>query len=235
MSLAVSEIFGPTIQGEAKFTGQRCAFIRLGACNLSCSWCDTPYTWDAKRFDLKLEIAQESVENIIKQIVTMNVSMVVISGGEPLLQQKRDDFIKLLQEFYVLGIQVHIETNGTITPEPEVAELVAHFSVSPKLKNSGLKAEDRIEPEVLFAFNHLAKRQKALFKFVCSSKEDLEEVDALVRAIDINRQDVWIMPEGTTAHDIQSKSVLLADAVINKGWNFTTRLHTLIWGKERAH
>ena len=44
--LAVSEIFGPTHQGEGPSTGRLCGFVRLARCNLSCLWCDTPYTWD---------------------------------------------------------------------------------------------------------------------------------------------------------------------------------------------
>src|SRR5438046_5626962 len=45
-TLVVSEIFGPTFQGEGPSLGRRCVFLRLGACNLHCRWCDTPYTWD---------------------------------------------------------------------------------------------------------------------------------------------------------------------------------------------
>ena len=47
-SLTVSEIFGPTFQGEGPFTGRAAVFLRLGRCNLDCKWCDTPYTWDWK-------------------------------------------------------------------------------------------------------------------------------------------------------------------------------------------
>ena len=49
--LVVAEVFGPTFQGEGPSTGQRAGFVRLGRCNLDCSWCDTPYTWDWERFD----------------------------------------------------------------------------------------------------------------------------------------------------------------------------------------
>jgi organic radical activating enzyme len=49
--LLVAEMFGPTFQGEGPSAGQRAVFVRTSRCNLSCSWCDTPHTWDWSRFD----------------------------------------------------------------------------------------------------------------------------------------------------------------------------------------
>ena len=54
--LVVAEIFGPTWQGEGPSAGQVAAFVRLGLCNLTCAWCDTAYTWDRSRFDLRAEL-----------------------------------------------------------------------------------------------------------------------------------------------------------------------------------
>ena len=68
-SLVVSEIFGPTIQGEGQYAGQLVAFIRLGGCNLACSWCDTPYTWDASRFDLRNEMTRTPVNEILERVL----------------------------------------------------------------------------------------------------------------------------------------------------------------------
>ena len=49
--LNVNEIFGPTIQGEGPHTGRLVGFLRLAGCNLACSWCDTPYSWDWTKYD----------------------------------------------------------------------------------------------------------------------------------------------------------------------------------------
>ena len=62
-SLAVSEIFGPTLQGEGPSSGRRAMFLRLAGCNLSCSWCDTAYTWDWSRYDKKAEVTMMQVDN----------------------------------------------------------------------------------------------------------------------------------------------------------------------------
>jgi hypothetical protein len=55
-TLPVSEVFGPTFQGEGALRGAGASFIRLGGCNLTCRDCDTPYTWDAARYDLRAEL-----------------------------------------------------------------------------------------------------------------------------------------------------------------------------------
>src|SRR5687768_9454687 len=85
--LVVSEVFGPTWQGEGPSLGRRAGFVRLGRCNLACSWCDTPYTWDWDRFDPAVELTRMSVDAIADRIASMEVPLVVITGGEPLLQQ----------------------------------------------------------------------------------------------------------------------------------------------------
>ena len=88
MTLVVSEVFGPTLQGEGPSAGQRAGFVRLGRCSLSCSWCDTPYSWDWKRYDPAVELRELPVGEVAASIRAMDVPMVVVTGGEPLLQQR---------------------------------------------------------------------------------------------------------------------------------------------------
>src|SRR4029450_7825218 len=63
--LVVSEVFGPTFQGEGPSVGRRAGFVRLGRCNLDCSWCDTPYTWDWERHDPAVELRAGPGEGIV--------------------------------------------------------------------------------------------------------------------------------------------------------------------------
>jgi 7-carboxy-7-deazaguanine synthase len=88
-SLVVSEIFGPTCQRRGPTMGERCGFLRLMGCNLACSWCDTPYTWDAGRFNLAAEGHRMTWAAIVEELIAMDVSFVIVSGGEPLLHQKQ--------------------------------------------------------------------------------------------------------------------------------------------------
>jgi 7-cyano-7-deazaguanosine (preQ0) biosynthesis protein QueE len=226
-SLVVSEVFGPTVQGEGPSLGRRAAFLRLGRCNLDCDWCDSRFTWDWERYDPAVELAARPVAEVVAEVAAMGVDRVVVTGGEPLLQQRR--LLPFLEAASERGWVVEVETNGTIVPAPAVADLVAQFNVSPKLANSGVAPDRAIVPAALAA---LAATGKAAFKFVATGPEDLDEVQALV---DAHRLDpVWIMPEGTTAAAVAAGGRALADEVVARGWHLTTRLHVLLWGDERG-
>src|ERR1700737_3534692 len=85
--LRVSEVFGPTFQGEGPSAGQLAAFLRLSRCNLNCTWCDTPYTWDARRFDLEAETRRLSAAEAVDRLRAIRTPLIVVTGGEPLVQQ----------------------------------------------------------------------------------------------------------------------------------------------------
>src|ERR1700674_1282213 len=153
-SLVVSEVFGPTFQGEGPSIGRRCSFLRLGGCNLHCSWCDTPYTWDwtgrnGKKYDPKVELSRMSTADVMASLSATHTEMLVISGGEPLLQQRA--LLPLLEAAAERGWWTEIETAGTIAPTIETTERVSRFNVSPKLANSGNRLERRYVPTALDA------------------------------------------------------------------------------------
>src|SRR3977135_1497228 len=108
MTLVVSELFGPTLQGEGPSAGQRAGFVRLGRCSLNCAWCDTPYSWDWKRYDPAVELRELEVGAVAARIRAMDVPMVIVPGGEPLLQQRA--VVALLR--LLPGLAVEVETNG---------------------------------------------------------------------------------------------------------------------------
>jgi 7-carboxy-7-deazaguanine synthase len=226
-TLLVSEVFGPTLQGEGVSLGQTVGFVRLGCCNLHCKWCDTPYTWDSSRFDLKAELAPIPVADIHRKLMDMRVARVVISGGEPLLQHRR--LRALLSLLADSGIAVEIETNGTIAPSSDVLDLVSLFTVSPKLANSGEHWDRRIRPEAIAI---LRDSGKAVFKFVASRETDLVEISSLVGQFDL--RPVYVMPEGTTVESQIAGLRQLAPGAISLGYRITPRLHVLLWGNERG-
>lgn len=232
--LIVSEVFGPTFQGEGPSVGRRAGFVRLGRCNLDCgagagaTWaCDTPYTWDWRRFSEEVELTTISVGAIVEQLEGMDVELVVITGGEPLLQQRR--LVPLVEACTRRGWKVEVETNGTIAPRHDFADNVAQFNVSPKLPNSGVLAERALRPDALAA---LQDSGKAVFKFVAAEAAELDEVAAVVDGYGL--APVWVMPAGTSTEEILHVSRDLADAVLARGWQLGTRLHILLWGDSRG-
>lgn len=223
-----------SVQGEGPSLGRRCAFLRLGGCNLSCQWCDTPYTWDWQgtsnagiKYDPKVELHRRTVTSVAKELLDLGVDLVVISGGEPLSQQARlHPLVDLLRE---RGVGIEIETNGTRVPSPRLVDAGVRFNVSPKLSHSGDSADKRIVPTALRRF---AGIPNASFKFVCRDLGDLDEVAELVSTMGISS--VWIMPEGQDKTDIEKHMQNLANSAVERGWNITTRLHTLVWGQKRG-
>jgi len=236
MSLYVSEIFGPTIQGEGPTAGKRCAFVRLMTCNLTCSWCDTPYTWDFTGLNGTAYKREEqetfmSVEDIYQTIKKLDVERVVFSGGEPMMQKR--ELIPIFELLAHEGIQIEIETNGTIIPEAELFPFITQINCSPKLNNSGLLLKKRRKIEVLKAM--MASGTPVAFKFVCQSKVCLDEVEEIQLEAGIPDRNIWIMPEGRSTDELNKHMEVIADDAIARGWNITPRTHVAIWGATRGH
>jgi hypothetical protein len=78
----------------------------------------------------------------------------------------------------------------------------------------------------------LARLPSSTFKFVCRELADLDEVAELSDTFGITS--VWIMPEGQSREEVDDHMQKLVSAVIDRGWNTTTRLHTLVWGQKRG-
>jgi 7-carboxy-7-deazaguanine synthase len=225
--LVVSEVFGPTFQGEGPSIGRRAGFVRLGRCNLDCGWCDTPYTWDWERYDPTVELHHAPVAAVVDQLAGMAPEIVVVTGGEPLLQQRR--LVSLLRACADHGWDVEIETNGTRVPDSALVPLVRQWNVSPKLANSGVAVQERIRPAALAA---LRATGRAVFKFVVVDESDLDEIGDLADEHDL--RPVWVMPEGTDAATLTGRARRLAQPVLDRGWNLTPRLHVLLWGDQRG-
>jgi len=222
----VSEVFGPTLQGEGPSAGRAAAFVRLGRCNLACRWCDTPYTWDWDRHDPAEELTTMAVAEVLARLDAMDVGLLVVTGGEPLLQQRH--LPPLLEGAKARGWSVELETAGTLAPTAAV-DLVDRFNVSPKLANSAMAPGRRYKPGVLRAFQATGR---AVFKFVAAGPSDLDEVDAMVAECGLDP--VWVMPEGTDAATLLARMQALAPHVVARRWNLTPRLHVLLWGDRRG-
>jgi 7-carboxy-7-deazaguanine synthase len=98
--LTVNEIFY-SIQGESTYAGRPCVFVRLTACDLRCTWCDTPYAFYEGR--------KQTVDDVVAEVERHGCPLVEITGGEPLLQE---DVYELMQRLLSQGRTVMLETGG---------------------------------------------------------------------------------------------------------------------------
>jgi 7-carboxy-7-deazaguanine synthase len=98
--LTINEIFY-SIQGESTHAGRPCVFVRLTACDLRCTWCDTPYAFH--------EGHKQTVEEVIATVERHDCPLVEVTGGEPLLQE---DVYDLMSGLLARGRTVMLETGG---------------------------------------------------------------------------------------------------------------------------
>lgn len=115
--LTLNEIFY-SVQGESSYAGRRCVFVRLTACDLRCSWCDTPYAFYEGR--------KQAVEDILERVESFDCPLVEITGGEPLLQE---GVYGLMSELLRRGKTVLLETGGHRSTERVPADVVTILDV----------------------------------------------------------------------------------------------------------
>ena len=98
--LTINEIFY-SVQGESSYAGRPCVFVRLTACDLRCSWCDTAYAFH--------EGAKRSLDSVLAEVDSYRCPLVEVTGGEPLLQA---DVYPLMESLLARGRTVLLETGG---------------------------------------------------------------------------------------------------------------------------
>lgn len=206
-TLVINEIFY-SIQGESTYAGLPCVFVRLTACNLRCTWCDTTCAFHEGR--------PMSLGDVIVKVLEYNCPLVEITGGEPLLQP---NVFPLMTRLCDLGKKVLLETSGSVDVsqvDPRVVKIM-------DLKCPGSGESDKNRYENL---RHLDKKDEV--KFVIADRADYEWARDQVRqrqiAGTILFSPVWEkLPLKTLAEWI------LADRLPVR---LQTQWHKFIWGPE---
>ena len=162
--LVVHEMY-VSVQGESTHTGRPCAFVRLTACDLRCSWCDTPYAFTGGK--------KMSVDEVVAAVEQLRCPLVEITGGEPLLQA---DVIPLMRKLVSAGHEVLVETGGHLPIDTLPAEVVAIMDV--KCPGSGEAAK-------MHWPNISALRPHDEVKFVIKDRADYEYARTVVREHDL--------------------------------------------------
>jgi 7-carboxy-7-deazaguanine synthase len=162
--LTVNEIFH-SIQGESTHAGRPCVFVRLTACDLRCSWCDTPYAFDEGR--------KMTIDDVVGRVAEYGCDVVEITGGEPLLQK---DVYPLMRRLLDEGRTVLLETGGHRSVD-EVPEGVIRV-IDVKCPGSG-------EAEKMYWANLDRLRPTDEVKFVIKDRSDYEYARDVVLRHDV--------------------------------------------------
>ena len=242
-TVAVSEIFGPTLQGEGAMVGWRTLFVRTGGCDFRCTWCDSLYavlpehrhTWHA--------MTPEAIVTACEALSPPHETpWVTLSGGNPALLTHNGLVVDALQR---AGYRVAIETQGTMAPT--WLARVDHLTVSPKPPSSGMVMEPRAIPALALAVAEPLTRNASFwcFKFVIFDDVDARWAAAFVERHRLGDEPLYLsagtpqgLPDAQTRDAIldrtrwlvehSAKYPALAQARI------LPQLHVLLWGTQRG-
>ncbi|MBB5700607.1 7-carboxy-7-deazaguanine synthase [Ochrobactrum daejeonense] len=236
--IRISEIFGPTIQGEGVLIGEPTVFVRTGGCDYRCAWCDSLYAVESRfRHDWK----PMSVEEIWREVTTLSGQKpitVSLSGGNPAIQPLGP----LIKRGKAEGYRFALETQGSLARDwfQQLDTLV----LSPKPPSSGMEAV----PDALAACIEAAgQNPRTVLKFVVF--DDADYVFARETAARHPHLPVYLQPGNHTppppeADDaaididgIMRRMEWLVEKVIHDGWfaaHVLPQLHVLIWGNKRG-
>jgi 7-carboxy-7-deazaguanine synthase len=225
--LRVSELFS-SLQGEGPSTGEPAFFVRLAHCNLRCGFCDTKYTWDFERHPYADEVSEWSVESLAERIAAAPEQRLIVTGGEPLLQQAA---LARLLERVLPDVFVEVETNGTLAPSDELVARVDQWNVSPKLESSGNQLADRRNDAALARF---LATGRAWLKVVVESERDCLETERWLAELGWPRQRALLMPEARDRRTLRERAPFVRRAALSRGLGFSTRLHLELWDGRRG-
>lgn len=221
IKLKISEIF-LSIQGEGLNLGVCSTFVRLSGCNLAerCSIpCDTKYAWKGS--------VERSTTDVLLEVASYNCRNIIITGGEPMLQQEA--LIELMEKLLCTNLfyTFEIETNGTIPPLKRLAELTDLFTVSPKFPNP------KYSP-VFSQIENLAERPKVVFKFVVDKQEDMKGILQFLRKYNKEGREVFLMPQATSVTEMSARLPMIIEEAKKHNFRVTPRLQILAYGLKRG-
>jgi 7-carboxy-7-deazaguanine synthase len=237
-SLVVNEIY-LSLQGESTFAGLPCIFVRLTACNLRCSYCDTAYAFTEGRRQTLSAIVnriREQAEPFGKQAGALRLPLVELTGGEPLLQPNA---LPLMQQLCDAGFTLLIETSGA----HDISKIDPRVRVIMDLKcpSSGEVARNRWEN-----LAHLKPIDEV--KFVIGTVEDYKWMKGVLAEHELAKRCAilvsWVAPLTEAQRDKSLKPVPEGHASISRldlaerviadklPVRFQVQMHKVIWSPE---
>ena len=211
MKLKINEIFY-SIQGESSYAGLPCIFIRLTYCNLRCSYCDTDYAF-YNGTDMK-------ISEIISDINKYPAKLIMITGGEPLLQE---NCIHLMQELLNKSYSVMLETSGSLKLKDVPKSVIKIVDFKCPTSNMMNKNDWTIITDI---------QKEDEIKFVIANKEDYDWSKKMIKKYNLNKVCPILFSPVYNKIDMST----LADWILKDGLNvkLQMQLHKHIWGEKKG-
>jgi 7-carboxy-7-deazaguanine synthase len=201
-----------SIQGESTHAGLPCIFVRLTACNLRCTWCDTEYSFQGG--------TKMTLDDVLGRVRAFGGKLVEITGGEPLLQE---EVYPLMDRLLAEGYRVMLETSGERPIARVPREVIKIVDVN--CPHSG-------EPETFAMENldHLAAHDQ--IKFVIATRRDYEFARDFTRQHQLDERTAAVIfsPVHGQLDLADMAQWILDDGLENVRFGY--QLHKLIWGAE---
>jgi 7-carboxy-7-deazaguanine synthase len=205
-SLIVNEIFF-SIQGESTRAGKPCVFVRLTACDLRCTWCDTTYAFDTG--------TSMPLNSILQKVKEFGCNLVEITGGEPLVQENVHSLMRHLcdEKFDVM-----IETGG----HHDISRIDSRVKRIMDIKCPGSKMEKHNRWENI---EHLAAHDEV--KFVIADRADYQWAKHILLQYQLDKRCTVLMSPVFGTMD----NLALAEWILHDRLNvqFQIQVHKYIW------
>jgi len=245
--ISVSEIFGPTIQGEGALIGAQTVFVRTGGCDYRCSWCDTGYAVLPEFEDQWQSMDAESVMAEIELLSDKKPLWITLSGGNPAQQ----DLAELINLGQAKGYKFSMETQGSIS-KPWFT-LLDQLTLSPKPPSTNMSFKKRGLDRCLDECENL---DNVSLKFVVADEADLlwskniadqyPQLPCFVQPCNTSAKLEDHLIDNDNTHSAESKAIpihqqkqmlWLIEAIQNLDWNearVLPQLHTWLWGDKKG-
>ena len=211
MNLKINEIYY-SIQGESSYSGIPCIFIRLTYCNLRCSYCDTEYAF--------YNGEDMAISKILLKIKKYPSKLVMITGGEPLLQK---NCISLMERLLNKKYSVMLETSGSLKLKDVPKSVIKIVDFKCPTSNMINKNDWTIIADI---------QKEDEIKFVIANKEDYDWSKKMIENYSLNKICPLLFSPVYNKIDIST----LADWILEDGLNvkLQMQLHKHIWGEKKG-
>jgi len=235
-NILISEIFGPTVQGEGALIGQPTVFVRTAGCDYHCTWCDTLHAVESRYRKSWIKMSAQDILERVRVLAKGHPLMISLSGGNPAIQP----LAELISLGKSSGFSFALETQGSVA-QKWFSELDV-LTISPKPPSSGMETDLRKLQDCVEAAGKAAVGLKIVIL------DDADYLYARKIASLFNNLPVCLQPcnhtppdgegEGTVdTETISARMRWLVDKVLADQWyqvRVLPQLHVMLWGNKRG-